>query len=63
MTPTIQPALKLMDGILGGKYGSSIISDYVFDECVTVILARTKDLGKATFFGEKLLESFKLYHY
>ncbi len=39
-------AATIMREILAGRHGSPIISDYVFDECATVIFARLKSLQK-----------------
>jgi len=41
-------AKKIITDIAEGKYGKALTSDYVFDEAVTVILARTKDQNGIT---------------
>lgn len=48
---------KIIDDILDGKYGSPVISDYIFDETITVCLARTKSHEKTKSLGEYLLNS------
>ncbi len=50
-------ALKLMEEIDGGLYGTPVISDYIFDEVVTVLLIRTGDLEMVGEVGRTLLES------
>ena len=49
-----QRAIDLRSRILKGDFGSSVISDYIFDETMTVTFGRTKDLGKAVAVGVKL---------
>ena len=53
-------AKKIIDDIVREKYGSPIITDYVFDEVVTVMLLRTKSLVHATKLGESLLGAAQL---
>ena len=48
-------ALKVVEDISNDKYGNSVITDYIFDEVVTVMLVKTKDLGRVASLGEKLL--------
>ncbi len=55
-----EKAASIMGDIISGKYGMPVISDYIFDETVTVILVRTKDLEKASLAGEKLKASMKM---
>ncbi len=50
-------AVKIMGDVTGGKYGTAIISDYIFDETVTVCLSRTKSMGITKDFGNHLLHS------
>ncbi len=50
-------AKKIITDIAEGKYGKALTSDYVFDEAVTVILARTKDLAKAVDMGEYIMHA------
>lgn len=49
--------INIVGAILSGKYGSPVISDYIFSETVTVCLARTKSIDKTKSFGEYLLTS------
>ncbi len=49
-----------MQDIANSIHGEPVISDYVFDETVTVTLVRTGDLGKARLVGESMLESFRI---
>mgnify|MGYP001574466605 FL=1 len=53
-------AKKIMEDIIDGKYGMPVISDYVFDETVTVTFGRTGNLEKASLVGEKLKAATKL---
>lgn len=48
-------ATRILNDVAAGKYASSVITDYVFDEIVTVMLVKTRDLRKAVDTGEKLL--------
>src|SRR3989344_8807653 len=47
-------AADLMKEIAEGKYGGIAISDYIFDEVVTVILVRSKSLPLAAGAGDEL---------
>jgi predicted nucleic acid-binding protein len=49
-----------VEGIISGKYGSALTSDYVFDETVTVVLVRTKSLESAVNSGKLIRESVTL---
>ena len=53
-------AKKIMNDIAEEKYGLPVITDYVFNEVVTVMLLRTKSLARATKLGETLLGSTHL---
>ena len=53
-------ALTLMDEIVKGEHGPPLISDYIFDETVTVTLVRSGSLHKATMVGEALNSSFQI---
>ena len=53
-------AAASMEDIAGSIHGEPAISDYVFDETVTVTLVRTGDLRKATLVGRSMLESFRI---
>jgi predicted nucleic acid-binding protein len=53
-------AEQVVDDLAKEKYGTPITTDYVFDEVVTVMLARTKSLARAIRLGEPLLEATQL---
>lgn len=53
-------ATKAMQKVASSAYGEAVISDYVFDETVTVALVRTRDIRKARLIGESLLDSFRM---
>ncbi len=50
-------AFELLPEIVRGEHGRVFISDYIFDEAVTVSLVRSKSLKKALELGEHLLKS------
>lgn len=50
-------AVELQTQIQGGIYGPLVISDYIFDETITLIAVRTKNIGKTIELGEHLLNS------
>lgn len=50
-------AEKLINLISTLKFGNMVISDYVFDETITVISARTKSLEEAVVAGNYIRES------
>jgi|SRR3989344_107677 len=53
-------AIKLMGKISEGTYGKAVISDYVFDESVTVLLNKSKDLSVSIELGNELRNSLKI---
>jgi len=53
-------AVELLKNALLGKYGKIFTSDYIFDEAVTVALARTKNPKIAFDIGNFILSSTKL---
>lgn len=53
-------AIQIRDDIIKGKYGKTFISDYIFDETVTVTFARTRNLQKAILAGVELKSSAKI---
>ncbi|MEM7825190.1 MAG: PIN domain-containing protein [Candidatus Aenigmatarchaeota archaeon] len=55
-----EKALKLIDEIIEGKFGKTIISDYIFDETVTVTFGRTKNLKKTILVGMVLKNSAEM---
>jgi len=50
-------AIDIMIGISEGKYGDVVISDYVFDEVVTVLSNKTKNIRASIEVGDILLIS------
>lgn len=50
-------ALEIAKEIDDGKYGTPVVTDYVFDEVVTVMLSRTGNLPRVVDLGEKLLRA------
>lgn len=52
-------ALSTMKEIAEGKYGLAFTSDYVFDETITVILLRTKNITHAIRAGAFILGEIK----
>jgi predicted nucleic acid-binding protein len=50
-------AMKILKDISSGVYGGAYTSDYIFDEAVTLIAARTNDISRASKFGDTLKES------
>ncbi len=53
-------AIGIRDEIIKGKFGKAVISDYIFDETVTVTFGRTKDLKKTVLVGTGLRESAEM---
>ena len=55
-------AVRIINDVVDGIYGTAIITDYIFDEIVTLTFARTKDLSQAAVVGERLnnLEILKI---
>ncbi|MFH0836952.1 MAG: PIN domain-containing protein [Candidatus Aenigmatarchaeota archaeon] len=49
-------AVAIMDDIISKKYGTPVISDYIFDEMITISL-RKLDISRAKEIGESLLNS------
>jgi len=54
-------ALRIVKDLEKGKYGTPAITDYIFDEIVTVMLVKTKNLKKVLELGEALLNSTLLF--
>ena len=50
-------AIRLNREIAKGEFGKAVISDYIFDETITVIFGRTKDIDKAVQVGTNLFAS------
>ncbi len=55
-----EKSVDINEKIIKGKFGDVCISDYVFDEVVTVTFGRSKDLKKAVLVGELLIASAKI---
>lgn len=55
-----EKAIKVMDEIISGKFGKLIISDYIFDETVTVTFGKSRDLKKAVMVGTNLQNSAEI---
>lgn len=53
-------AKEMSLGIFGHVYGDVFISDYVFDEILTLVLRKSKKLGIAIKVCEAMLNSFNL---
>jgi uncharacterized protein len=53
-------ARGLMHEVAEAAYGPAVISDYIFDEVVTVTFARTKSVSKARLVGDAMLRSFRM---
>ncbi len=50
-------ASEIAKAIDDGKYGIPAVTDYIFDEVVTVMLSRTGNLPQVVDLGEKLLKA------
>jgi len=48
-------ALQIAKHIGDDTFGPSVITDYIFDEVVTVMLVKTKDITRVQNIGQKLL--------
>ncbi len=53
-------AVEVLEEIKKGDFGERIVSDYIFDEVVTVSFGRTKSLEKSVFVGNKIRESLNI---
>ena len=55
-------AWKIMEDLIKDKYGDVVISDYIFNECATVLYLKLKDLKKTTLICEtiKQIEIFRV---
>lgn len=53
-------AIKVRDEIIKDKFGKTTISDYIFDETVTVTFGRTRDLKKTILVGMGLRDSAEM---
>lgn len=50
----------LMEKILGKEFGKIYISDFIFDETITVVFNKSKKLESAIKVGENLQKSFEI---
>lgn len=50
-------AIRVADDLDKGKYGTPVMTDYIFDEVITVMLMKVKNIAKASEVGEALLNS------
>ena len=55
-----QKAIKIIDEIIDGKFGNIFISDYIFDETLTVTFSRSRELKKAVIVGTNLRNSVEI---
>jgi predicted nucleic acid-binding protein len=55
-----QKAVRVMEEIVKEKYGEVLITDYIFDESITVIFIRLKSLSKAVKIGEAIIKSAEI---
>lgn len=53
-------AVELMKDIINRKYGNLYITDYIFDESVTVVLIRLKSLSRTIEIGESIRKSTEM---
>ncbi len=53
-------AIEIMNQLIKGKYGIPCVSDYVFDEVVTLFFTRFKNKSLAISVGEILKESLEI---
>lgn len=56
-----ESAVELMNNINEGKFGEAIISDYIFDEIVTITLNKSKSLQNAVLIGSSLKSSTRIH--
>ncbi len=54
-------ASALMTGIATGQFGRPFLTNYVFDETVTGIFVRSKDLEIAVKYGNELMSSLEIF--
>jgi predicted nucleic acid-binding protein len=53
-------ALKIQKDIDDGKYGTMIITDYIFDEVLTRMLRSINDIGKLAKCGDSILDNIDM---
>lgn len=52
--------MKIMEEIVGRKFGPMCMTDYIFNETVTVAMIKMKDLQKATRIGDYTIKALKM---
>ncbi len=52
-----EKAIKIRDRLIKGEFGNSFISDYIFDETMTVTFGKIKNLERAASAGTDLRNS------
>ncbi len=55
-----QKAMNLSENIVKQKFGSLYMTDYIFNETITVSLIRMKDLKRTTRIGNNLLKALEV---
>ncbi len=55
-----EKAVEIRNKIIKGEFGDTVISDYIFDETITVTYQKTKDLKKTILIGTNLRNSAKM---
>lgn len=55
-----EKATMIMEKIINKNFGNPVISDYIFDETITVTFRKTKNLEKAVTLGTNLLNSSEM---
>ena len=53
-------AVKIINEIVEGKHGEAVISDYIFDETITVVFRRSNMLSLAIEVGNELKDSIEI---
>lgn len=54
-----QKAMNSVQDIVGKKFGTPYMTDYIFGETVTVALIKMKDLDRATRIGDYMLKALQ----
>ncbi|MDO8627206.1 MAG: PIN domain-containing protein [Candidatus Diapherotrites archaeon] len=52
-----QQGLQILKDVISGNYGAAYFSDYVFDEAITFLFAKSKDVNVPISLGDFLLNS------
>jgi len=56
-----EKATELMKKVVSGDFGKPFIADYIFDETVTGIFIRSKNLKIAVGYGKELMASLRMF--